>query len=351
VIVILRMGAPRADADRVLQVLKERGVQTAVFFGEERTVITLLGAVADAELLQSLETLPGVDRVAAMQDPYRLASREAQASGSVVRVGTAEVGGSGFAVIAGPCIVRGREDLLELAAAVKARGASILRGDAYRAGDSPFAVQGLGPRGLAVLEEARRATGLPIATEVQESGQVETVSTIVDLVEVGPDNMKTLALLRAVGASGKPVILKRGLSATIEEWLKAAEHVMRAGNPNVILCERGIRTFEADRQSVLDVSSVPVVKRLSHLPVIVDPSHGTGHGYLVQPMALAAAAVGADGLLVEVHSGGDGELADGPQSLSLAEFERLMGALHGILGAVGRTLARACPPDGGVSTA
>ncbi len=339
-IVIMRTGAPRPDVERVQRVLRDHGARLTVFDGEERVVIAVHGAIADSALLESLGGLPGVDRVTPMSGAHRLFSRELRAANTVVEVGGARIGGPGLVVIAGPCIVESRAQLLEVAQAVTAGGASILRGDAYRASNSPYVVQGLGPEGLALLDEARHATGLPIATEVADVGQVESAAQGADLLEIGPDNMKSLSLLRAVGAARRPVILKRGLSATIEEWLTAAEHLMHAGNPNVILCERGIRTFEADRPSVLDLSAIPVVKRLSHLPVIVDPSHGTGHGYLVQPLALAAAAIGADGLLIEVHPASEDILPERPQSLSIAEFDALMTALDHVLAASGRTLAR-----------
>src|SRR5207248_11666748 len=223
---------------------------------------------------------------------------------------------------------------------VAASGATLLRGGAFKPRTSPYAFQELGEDGLCLLEEGRHATGLPIITEVMEPGQVERVAESADVLQIGARNMQNFPLLKEIGHSDKPCMLKRGLSATIEEWLMAAEYIMHAGNPNVILCERGIRTFESATRNTLDLSAIPVVKRLSHLPVIADPSHGTGHRYLVQPMALAAAAAGADGLIVEVHPEPDSALSDGPQSLTLEGFEELMQTLERLLAAIGRPLAR-----------
>jgi len=231
--------------------------------------------------------------------------------------------------------------LVRTAESVAASGASFLRGGAFKPRTSPYAFQGLGLDGLSLLEEGRRLTGLGVITEVMEPGQVERVADSADILQVGARNMQNFPLLKEVGrVNHRPVMLKRGLSATIEEWLMAAEYIMHAGNPNVILCERGIRTFETATRNTLDLSAIPVIKRLSHLPVIADPSHGTGHRYLVQPMALAAAAAGADGLIIEVHPEPDSALSDGPQSLTLDGFDQLMRTLEGVLAAVGRPLAR-----------
>jgi 3-deoxy-7-phosphoheptulonate synthase len=242
--------------------------------------------------------------------------------------------------MAGPCSVESREQLVRTARSVAASGASLLRGGAFKPRTSPYAFQGLGIDGLNLLDEGRRHTGLPIITEVMEPAQVERVAETADILQIGARNMQNFPLLKEIGRSPKPCMLKRGLSATVEEWLMAAEYIMHAGNPNVILCERGIRTFETATRNTLDLSAIPLVKRLSHLPVIADPSHGTGHRYLVQPMALAAAAAGADGLLIEVHPEPDTALSDGPQSLTLEGFEQLMHTLERVLTAIGRPLAR-----------
>jgi 3-deoxy-7-phosphoheptulonate synthase len=242
--------------------------------------------------------------------------------------------------MAGPCSVESRDQLIRTARSVAASGASLLRGGAFKPRTSPYAFQGLGEDGLNLLEEGRDATGLPIITEVMEPGQVERVAESADVLQIGARNMQNFPLLKEVGRSDKPCMLKRGLSATIEEWLMSAEYILHAGNPNVILCERGIRTFETATRNTLDLSAIPLVKRLSHLPVIADPSHGTGHRYLVQPMALAAAAAGADGLIIEVHPQPDSALSDGPQSLTLEDFEQLRSTLGAVLAAVDRPLAR-----------
>jgi 3-deoxy-7-phosphoheptulonate synthase len=245
--------------------------------------------------------------------------------------------------MAGPCSVESREQLVRTARGVAKSGATMLRGGAFKPRTSPYAFQGLGIDGLNVLDEGRRHTGLPIITEVMEPGQVERVAETADVLQIGARNMQNFPLLKEVGRTGKATMLKRGLSATIEEWLMAAEYIMHAGNSNVILCERGIRTFETATRNTLDLSAIPLIKRLSHLPVIADPSHGTGHRYLVAPMALAAAAAGADGLIIEVHPEPDSALSDGPQSLTLEDFEQLMRRLDMVLRAVDRPLARPRP--------
>jgi 3-deoxy-7-phosphoheptulonate synthase len=242
--------------------------------------------------------------------------------------------------MAGPCSVESRQQLLTTAASVASAGASFLRGGAFKPRTSPYAFQGLGLEGLKVLEEGRAQTGLPIITEVMEVGQVERVAEAADILQIGARNMQNFPLLKEIGRSGKPTMLKRGLSATIEEWLMAAEYIMNEGNSNVILCERGIRTFETATRNTLDLSAIPLIKRMSHLPIIADPSHGTGHRYLVQPMALAAAAAGADGLILEVHPEPDTALSDGPQSLTLEGFEQLMHNLERLLASMDRKLAR-----------
>jgi 3-deoxy-7-phosphoheptulonate synthase len=246
--------------------------------------------------------------------------------------------------MAGPCSVESRQQLLTTAESVAAAGASFLRGGAFKPRTSPYAFQGLGLEGLKVLEEGRAKTGLPIITEVMEVGQVERVAEAADILQIGARNMQNFPLLKEIGRSGKPTMLKRGLSATIEEWLMAAEYIMNEGNSNVILCERGIRTFETATRNTLDLSAIPLIKRMSHLPIIADPSHGTGHRYLVQPMALAAAAAGADGLLLEVHPEPDTALSDGPQSLTLEGFEQLMHNLERLLASMDRKLARVPRP-------
>ena len=339
-IVVMRPEAARADVDHVLDVLKRHSARASVFYGEERIVIAGLGTGLGAEVLESLELLPGVDRVTPMRSAYELASREFRPRDTVVEVRGLGIGGPGFAVMAAPCSVDSREQLLALARAVAAAGAGSLRGGAFRRGIAPYLFQGLGPDDLALLDEGRRQTGLPIVAEVLEPPQVEQVAPVADVLEIGARNMQNFPLLREVGRADRPVLLTRGRSATVDEWLMAAEYVMHEGNARVILCERGIRTFETERQTTLDLSAISVIKRLSHLPVVVDPSHGAGHRYLVQPLALAAAAAGADGLIVDVHPEPGTELPESPQSLPAEGFAQLVQAVEGVLTAVGRQLAR-----------
>ncbi len=340
-IVVMHADAKGTDVDHVVDVLKLHGLRAHISSGEERTVIGVIGTGFPPDLLEAIEVLPGVDRATRITRPYKLASREFRPIDTVVQVADdIRVGGPEFVVMAGPCSVESRDQLIATARSVADSGASILRGGAFKPRTSPYAFQGLGADGLSVLEEGRQATGLPIITEVLEPGQVERVAKSADILQIGARNMQNFPLLKAVGRTDKPVMLKRGLSATIEEWLMAAEYVMDAGNFNVILCERGIRTFETATRNTLDLSAIPVIKRMSHLPVIADPSHGTGHRYLVTPMALAAAAAGADGLLLEVHPTPDTALSDGPQSLTLEGFATLMEQIGRVLEAIDRPLAR-----------
>jgi 3-deoxy-7-phosphoheptulonate synthase len=339
-IAAMQPSATAEDIEHVVEVLRLHGLKAQISKGEERTVIGVIGTKFPDDLLETLEVLPGVDRVTRITRPYKLASRDFKPLDTIVDAGGQRIGGREFVVMAGPCSVESREQLLRTATSVARAGATLLRGGAFKPRTSPYAFQGLGVDGLALLEEGRRETGLAIITEVMEPGQVERVAETADVLQIGTRNMQNFPLLKEVGRSGKPCMLKRGLSATIEEWLMAAEYIMHAGNPNVILCERGIRTFETATRNTLDLSAIPLVKRLSHLPVIADPSHGTGHRYLVQPMALAAAAAGADGLIIEVHPEPDTALSDGPQSLTLDGFDQLMVTLEAVLSAVGRPLAR-----------
>jgi 3-deoxy-7-phosphoheptulonate synthase len=266
------------------------------------------------------------------------ASRDFQPTNTVIEVGAVRIGGPEFVVMAGPCTVETRDQLLSTADAVAASGAAVLRGGAYKPRTSPYAFQGLGEDGLVLLAEARRRTGLPVITEAMQPGEVERVARFADIVQIGARNMQNFPLLKEVGRIGNPVMLKRGLSATIDEWLMAAEYILAEGNPNVILCERGIRTFETATRNTFDLSAIPVIKRRSHLPVIADPSHATGHRYLVEPMALAASAAGADGLIVEVHPDPEIALCDGPQSLTPPSFTQMMRSLDRIAAAAERPL-------------
>jgi 3-deoxy-7-phosphoheptulonate synthase len=341
-IAVMHPSATDEDIEHVVEVLRLHSLKAQISQGEERTVIGVIGTGFPDDLLETLEVLPGVDRVTRITRPYKLASRDFKPLSTVVQAGSQPIGGREFVVMAGPCSVESRDQLTATARSVAASGATLLRGGAFKPRTSPYAFQGLGEDGLSLLEEGRALTGLPIITEVMEPGQVERVAESADVLQIGARNMQNFPLLKEVGRSDKPCMLKRGLAATIEEWLMAAEYIMHAGNANVILCERGIRTFETATRNTLDLSAIPLVKRLSHLPIIADPSHGTGHRYLVQPMALAAAAAGADGLLIEVHPQPETALSDGPQSLTLEGFAALMATLEQVLGAIGRPLAR--PP-------
>jgi 3-deoxy-7-phosphoheptulonate synthase len=338
-IAVMQPSATREEVEHVVEVLRLHNLKAQISEGEQRTVIGVIGTGFPDDLLETLEVLPGVERVTRITRPYKLASRDFKPLDTVVDVAGRRIGGRDFVVMAGPCSVENREQLLRTAEGVAASGASFLRGGAFKPRSSPYAFQGLGADGLDLLDEGRKLTGLPIITEVMEPGQVDRVAGTADILQIGARNMQNFPLLKEVGRTGMPCMLKRGLSATIEEWLMAAEYIMHAGNPNVILCERGIRTFETATRNTLDLSAIPLVKRLSHLPIIADPSHGTGHRYLVQPMALAAAAAGADGLIIEVHPEPDSALSDGPQSLTLEGFDQLMRTLAGVLAAVDRPMA------------
>ena len=325
-IVVMRPTATQQEVDGVRKSIEEHGLEAFLSVGEERTVI---GVVGDVERISHLGTLPGVDQVIRVSSPYKLASIQEPGERTRVRIGPVEIGlGSELVVMAGPCAVESREQLLETARAVSREGARILRGGAWKPRTSPYSFQGMGVPALKLLAEARGETGLPVISEVVDPADVEVFDDHVDILQVGARNMQNFALLKAVGQSRRAVLLKRGLSATIEEWLLAAEYILAAGNPNVILCERGIRTFETATRNTLDLSAVPVLRSRTHLPIIVDPSHGTGHRSLVAPMALAGAAVGADGLLIEVHPDPANARSDGDQSLAFDEFGALMDELR-----------------------
>jgi 3-deoxy-7-phosphoheptulonate synthase len=336
-IVVMEPRTEQANIDRVVDRLKSLGFEIHLSRGIEKTII---GAVGErrAEVAQSIEAMPGVEKVVPILHPFKLAGLQFKPERTIVRVGNVEFGGSKLVSIAGPCAVESREQLLAAAEAVKSAGASMLRGGAFKPRTSPYTFQGLEEDGLKLLAEAREVTGLPIVTEVVNPRDLDLVASYVDMLQIGTRNMQNYTLLREVGASGKPVILKRGLSATIEEWLMAAEYIMSAGNWNVVLCERGIRTFETYTRNTLDISAVPAVRSLSHLPLIVDPSHATGRAKLVPAAAMAALAAGADGLLIEVHPCPSEALSDGPQSLTPSEFADLMHQMAPLAAAIGRQL-------------
>src|SRR5438445_5832926 len=339
-VAVMQPSATAEEVEHVVEVLRLHNLKAQISQGEERTVIGVIGTGFPDDLLETLEVLPGVDRVTRITRPYKLASRDFRPANTVVEAGGQRIGGTEFVVMAGPCSVESREQLVRTARGVAGSGASFLRGGAFKPRTAPYAFQGLGLDGLDLLEEGRRLTGLPIITEVMEPAQVERVAATADVLQIGARNMQNFPLLKEIGRSPKPCMLKRGLSATIEEWLMAAEYVMSEGNRNVILCERGIRTFETATRNTLDLSAIPVVKERTHLPVIVDPSHAMGRRDKILPMARAAVAAGADGLIVEVHHDPDNALSDGPQALLPEMFQQMMEECDAIAHAIGRELTK-----------
>ncbi len=336
-IIVMESGAKEGQVKAVVDRVHNAGLTTHVSVGVSRTVIGVVGDDRTKEMLrESLEVAPGVERVVAILQPFKLVSREFIPHDTIVSVGGQAIGGKGVAVIAGPCSVESREQILATANAVKAAGATLLRGGAFKPRTSPYSFQGLEEEGLRLLAEARDRTGLPIVTEAMDASQLDLVIRYADMIQIGARNMQNYPLLREAGRAKLPVMLKRGVSATLEELLLAAEYILNEGNYKVVLCERGIRGFNGHTRYTLDLSAIPVLKRLTHLPVIVDPSHGTGKWRYVTPMALAAVAGGADGLLVEVHPDPANALSDGPQSLNLDNFSNLMASLRPVASAIGR---------------
>ena len=331
-------GATEEQIQEVIDRLEQRGYGHHLSRGVERTIIGAIGAVEEEKeaVAQQLQGLPMVERVVAILKPYKLVSREHVAGPVPVKIGDVAFGGPQLGVIAGPCSVESLEQTLEAARAVKAAGASVLRGGAFKPRSSPYDFQGLGEEGVEYLLKAREETGLPVVTEVMDVRQVKLVAERVDALQIGTRNMANFDLLKEVGRADRPVILKRGFAATAQEWLRAAEYVAASGNLSIIMCERGIRTFETETRYTLDLATMAWVKLETHLPVIVDPSHATGSHKLVPQMALAAVAAGADGLMIEVHPHPDQALSDGPQSLTPKKFERLMQDVRKIAEAVGR---------------
>lgn len=337
-IVVMRIGATDQEIAGVVERVEAAGFKAHVSRGVERTIIGLIGHEYP-ELRDMLELLPGVVEVMPVSKPYKLCSREFYPGDTVLEVGGLVIGGKEIVVMAGPCAVENEQQLLETARAVKAAGATILRGGAFKPSTSPYQFRGLGEPGLKLLAQVKQEVGLPIITEVMTPGDVELVARYADILQVGARNMQNFDLLVEVGKADKPVMLKRGLSATIQEWLLAAEYILAQGNSKLMLCERGIRTFETYTRNTMDISAIPVIEKVSHLPIIADPSHGTGKWYLVIPMARAAVAAGADGIMVEVHPHPDSALKDGAQSLTFENFQLLMSQLKPVAEAIGRRLA------------
>lgn len=354
-IVVMNAHCGEAEIAHVLEFLEHHGLTGHPSKGVERTVIGVLGSVSSTgmpngigtiqpELSESLEGLPGVESVLRVSKPYKLASREFHPEDTIVKVpsscvdgGFVTIGGSDIVMMAGPCTVESEKQLLTTAAAVRQEGAAILRGGAFKPSTSPYGFRGLGEEGLKLLAKARAEFGMAVVTEVMTPADVPLVSEYADILQIGTRNMQNYMLLDEVGHTDKAIMLKRGMSATIEEWLLAAEYILAQGNPNVILCERGIRTFERSTRNTMDLSAIPLIERLSHLPIIADPSQGTGRRDLVVPMTLAAIAAGADGLLIEVHPNPDEALKDGAQSITIDQFKQLTPQAHAVARAIGRT--------------
>jgi len=338
-IVVMQANATQEHVDHVVELVRQMGLKDHVICGTNRTVVACIGDKRRVDKT-AIETAPFVEKVVPILSPYKVASKEVKQEPSQIRIGKNGgcVGGKRLAIMAGPCSVEDRSMVIEAAHAMKEAGAMALRGGAYKPRTNPYSFQGMGERGLEILAEAGRATGLAVVTEVMSIEQVAIVSRYADVLQIGTRNMHNFNLLQAVGAANKPVLLKRGWSATLEEFLLAAEYIIDAGNPNVILCERGIRTHETHVRNTLALATVPAVKRESHLPIIVDPSHGTGYAHLVPSMSKAAVAAGADGLMIEVHPDPEHALTDGAQSINIPAFQQLMKELARIAEAVDRAI-------------
>jgi len=335
-IIVMKQGAGKEALAELKKRIKELGYKPHVIHGESRDVIGAVGDERGKSVLQALESLPGVESVVPILKPYKLASCEFKPEPTAVEVAPGlAVGGGSFLVMAGPCSVESEEQILECARAVKAAGATVLRGGAFKPRTSPYSFQGMEEDGLKLLVQAREATGLPIVTEVVNPRDVELVARYADIMQVGARNVQNFALLKMLGRLDKPILLKRGMATTIQEFLMSAEYILAEGNRRVILCERGIRTFETATRNTLDISAVPVLKEQTHLPVVIDPSHATGHASLVPSMSYAAAAAGADGLIVEVHPHPESAASDGPQSLPPEQFAAMMAKLREFVAVAG----------------
>ena len=336
-IIVLKPRTTEENVRRVEDMVRAKGLEVHTVVGEDLTIIGCIGDTVkvDARLF---EVDKSVEKVMHVQEPYKLANRAFHPEDTVVDVSGVKIGGNHMAMIAGPCSVESEEQVIEIAKAAKASGANILRGGAFKPRTSPYSFQGMGLEGLDILCKAREVTGLPICTELMSAEYLEIFDEKVDLIQIGARNMQNFDLLKKLGQTKRPILLKRGLNATFEEWVMSAEYIMAAGNPNVIFCERGIRTFETYTRNTLDLQAIPVMKRRSHLPIIVDPSHAGGKWWLVEPMAKAAVACGADGLMVEVHNNPECALCDGGQSLKPEKYDRMMKEIKGILQVLGKEI-------------
>ena len=338
-VVVMKPGTAKQDIDALVAKLKKMNLDVGITNGVGCTILGLVGDTTAVDM-DKISINPHVERVMRVQEPYKKANRKFHPEDTVVTVGSARIGGGNFSVIAGPCSVESEAQICEVAEDVKRSGAALLRGGAFKPRTSPYSFQGMGTAGLELLLEAKKKTGLPIVTEIMDPRMAELFEEEVDVVQVGARNMQNFELLKEVGKMSKPILLKRGLSNTYEEWIMSAEYIMAAGNENVILCERGVRTFETYTRNTLDVSAIPAVKQMSHLPVIVDPSHAAGMYWMVEPLALAAVAAGADGLIIEVHNDPAHAKCDGQQSLTPQKFDALMHKVSAMVDLVGKTLVK-----------
>ena len=338
-VVVMKPGTRQQDIDALVSRLKELDLDVGITNGVGCTILGLVGDTTAVDM-DKISINPHVERVMRVQEPYKKANRKFHPEDTVVSVGNAKIGGGNFSGIAGPCSVESEAQICAVAEDVKASGAALLRGGAFKPRTSPYSFQGMGTPGLDLLVEARKATGLPIVTEIMDPRMAELFEREVDVVQVGARNMQNFELLKEVGKMSKPILLKRGLSNTYEEWIMSAEYIMSAGNENVILCERGVRTFETYTRNTLDVSAIPAIKQMSHLPVIVDPSHAAGMYWMVEPLALAAVAAGADGLIIEVHNDPAHAKCDGQQSLTPQNFDALMHKVSAMVDLMGKTLVK-----------
>lgn len=336
-IIVMKPGAPKSAVDKVEELIVTKGLEAHLSQGKEVTIIGVVGN-KNKLLNENIELMPFVDKIVPVTESYKLTNKKFHPEPSRIKVGDVEIGPDTLTVMAGPCAVENEEQLMTIAREVKKAGAQFVRGGAYKPRTSPYSFQGLEEEGLKYMAKAGREFGLKTICEVISAEAIDAAVKYVDMIQIGARNMQNFQLLREAGQSGLPVLLKRGLAATIDEWLNAAEYIISAGNPNVVLCERGIRTFETSTRNTLDLIAVPVIKEKSHLPIIVDPSHATGVYSYVSPLAKAAVACGADGLMIEVHNDPAHALSDGPQSLTFENFDRLMADLQGYVKLAGRTL-------------
>ena len=335
-IIVMKTTATVKDVEKVSKIITDKGLKVSVVNGTEQSVIGVIGDTTKIDP-RAIEVDMAVDHVMRVSEPYKLANRAFHPDDTIVDVAGVKVGGDNLALIAGPCSVESEEQVIEIAKAAKKAGANILRGGAFKPRTSPYAFQGMGSSGLDILGAAKKATGLPICSELMDAQYLDEFNEKVDLIQIGARNMQNFDLLKKVGAgTKKPILLKRGLSATFEEWIMSAEYIMANGNPNVILCERGIRTFETYTRNTLDLQAIPVIKKLTHLPIIIDPSHAGGKWWLVEPMAKASIAAGCDGLMIEVHNNPEKALCDGPQSLRPEKYEELLKQINKIADVVGK---------------